>query len=398
METVQIRVGVDVGSKSHHVGIAGSDGRLLEEFEIAHSEAGFQEFFDRIELHRGGNGTSVSVAMESYNGHSRPLDRYVQQRGYSLYSVNNLKLARFREIFPGAAKTDQLDTRKILELFHLKEQLPLAKDVLQRVVEIPGENARLKRVSRRRRQLVNEKVRVVTRLQSDLKGVCPDLLGITQDAGSLWFLRFLSCRDDLRQLGRIRQESVLKISGIGKKYTGLIRAWQRTAKFSDEVDYVGSMIISDARRILELIDQISALETILEELCGESQMAALLSTIPGYGLVTASELTGEVGNHERFRSESSLALYLGMSPLDKSSGQSRGTRSPRQVNRRAKAAMMTAVARHIRQVPESASYYQKKREEGKKHNQAVRSLGRHMVRVIWSMLMQNRGYEQRAIK
>lgn len=138
VETVQIRVGVDVGSKSHHVGIAGSDGRLLEEFEIAHSEAGFQEFFDRIELHRGGNGTSVSVAMEGYNGHSRPLDRYVQQRGYSLYSVNNLKLARFREIFPGAAKTDQLDTRKILELFHLKEQLPLAKDVLQRVVEIPG--------------------------------------------------------------------------------------------------------------------------------------------------------------------------------------------------------------------------------------------------------------------
>jgi len=398
VKTVAIRVGVDVGSKSHQVGIAGSDGQLLEEFQISHSEAGFQEFFDRIEEHRRGNGSSVSVAMEGYNSHSRPLDRHVLEQGYELYSVNNLKLARFREIFPGAAKTDRLDTRKILELFHLKEHLPLAKDVLQRVVQIPAVNARLKRVSRRRRQLVNEKVRVVNRLQSDLQGVCPDLLGLTHDAGNLWFLRFLSCRDDLRQLSRIRMESVLKISGIGKKYAGLIRAWQRTAKFSDEVDYVGSMIISDARRILELIDQISSLESILEELCVESQMAELLSTIPGYGLVTVSELTGEIGSADRFRSESSLALYLGMSPLDKSSGQSRGTRSPRQVNRRAKAAMMTAVARHIGQVPESASYYQKKREEGKKHNQAVRSLGRHMVRVIWSMLIQNRDYEQRAIK
>jgi transposase len=266
VKTVAIRVGVDVGSKSHQVGIAGSDGQLLEEFQISHSEAGFQEFFDRIEEHRRGNGSSVSVAMEGYNGHSRPLDRHVLEQGYELYSVNNLKLARFREIFPGAAKTDRLDTRKILELFHLKEHLPLAKDVLQRVVQIPVVNARLKRVSRRRRQLVNEKVRVVNRLQSDLQGVCPDLLGLTHDAGNLWFLRFLSCRDDLRQLSRIRMESVLKISGIGKKYAGLIRAWQRTAKFSDEVDYVGSMIISDARRILELIDQISSLESILEEL------------------------------------------------------------------------------------------------------------------------------------
>ena len=30
-----------------------------------------------------------------------------------------LKLARFKQIFPGAAKTDRLDARKILELFQV---------------------------------------------------------------------------------------------------------------------------------------------------------------------------------------------------------------------------------------------------------------------------------------
>jgi len=62
---------------------------------------------------------------------------------------------------------------------------------------------------------------------------------------------------------------------------------------------------------------------------------------------------------------------------------------------RAKAAMMTAVARHIDHVPESKEYYDKKRAEGKRHNQAVRALGRHLVRVMWSMIRQERDYEIR---
>jgi hypothetical protein len=38
--------------------------------------------------------------MEGYNGYARPLDGLVRQRGYRLYNINNLKLARFKEIFP----------------------------------------------------------------------------------------------------------------------------------------------------------------------------------------------------------------------------------------------------------------------------------------------------------
>ena len=109
----------------------------------------------------------------------------------------------------------------------------------------------------------------------------------------------------------------------------------------------------------------------------------------------AAEPAGEIGTFDRFTSKASLALYLGMCPLDKQSGQFHGTKSPRQVNRRAKVAMMTAVARHIERVPESRAYYEKKRAEGKKHNQAVRALGRHLVRVMWSMLSQERDYELR---
>lgn len=44
--------------------------------------------------------------VEGFNGYARPLDTMIRARDYRLYNINNLKLARFTEIFPGAAKTD----------------------------------------------------------------------------------------------------------------------------------------------------------------------------------------------------------------------------------------------------------------------------------------------------
>jgi len=193
----------------------------------------------------------------------------------------------------------------------------------------------------------------------------------------------------------LQRTTLLKVRGIGEKYAWTICQWQTKASFSSEVSYVGPMIICDARRILELLEQIVALDKAMEGLAHNSEMARRLDSIPGFGKTSIAELAGEIGTTQRFSGEGSLALYVGMSPLSKDSGQHHGSKCPRQVNRRAKAAMMTAVARHINFVPESRVYYDRKRSEGKKHNQAVRALGRHLVRVIWSMVNNERDYELR---
>ena len=55
--------------------------------------------------------------------------------------------------------------------------------------------------------------------------------------------------------------------------------------------------------------------------------------------------------------------------------------------------MMVAVDRHRKQVPESQRCYEKKRAEGKGHNQAIRALGRHLCRVIFNMLPEEQEYK-----
>lgn len=108
----EIRASIDVGCHQHSVAIRLPDGRLLEEFDIEHKATAFKIFFQWVTRWEKQYGFSVSVAMEGYNGYARPLDRMIRARHYRLYNVNNLKLPRFKEIFPGASKNDVIDARK----------------------------------------------------------------------------------------------------------------------------------------------------------------------------------------------------------------------------------------------------------------------------------------------
>jgi transposase len=391
-----LRVGIDVGSARHRVAVGLPDGKLIDEFDVDHHADGFSQFFRRIGLLEARHQLPVSVAMEGYNGWARPLDSQIRRHGWQLYNVNNLKLARYKEIFPAPAKTDAIDARRILELFQLSAHVPVARNALQEVKPTPAVNEQLKRLTRRRKQLVHERVRIVNRLQADLHAVCPGLAAITGDVTNVWFLNFITCRDALPKLAKLQKRSLLAIPAVGEKYAGLIQGWQRTASFAEDVEIVSEMILQDAKRIQALGGDIKALDRQIKGAALDSALAQTLLSIPGFGDTSAAELAGEIGTVARFESEAGLAVYVGMAALDNSSGKKNGARAPRQVNTRAKAAMMVAIARHIPHVASSRTYYDKKRAEGKKHNQAIRALGRQMVRVIWALVKSDRAYENRS--
>jgi transposase len=392
MNPQDLHVSIDVGCYQHTIAVGLADGKYLGSFDIDHNKKGFADFFKKVEEYKQQSNGQVSIAMEGYNGHARPLDSMIQSRNYKLLNVNNLKLARFKEIFPSPAKTDAIDARKGLELFQLQQTLPLAKNVLQEVHEIPKENKQLKFLSRRRKRLVFERVRLVNALQSDLRAVSPGLVEMTKDVQNQWFLNFLSSVKDLRKLARKTEKSILKIKQVGKKYCGIIKQWQKEAIFSDEIEFISPLILQDISRIKAIEKEIKVHENSIRNLMKTSRMSQRLYSIHGFGEACCSELAGEIGTIKRFKKEGALAIYLGMSPLDNSSGLVKSSKNPKQMNKHAKAAMMSAVDHHRKYSSESSKYYDKKRAEGKAHNQAIRSLGRHLIRVIYKMLIEDRDY------
>jgi len=333
--------------------------------------------------------------MEGYNGWARPFDALVLEHGYTLYNVNNVKLARFKEIFPAAAKTDSIDARKIVELFSLSKYLTTAKEVLQEVKLSDTTNTQLKKLTRRRKQLVEERQAIANRFGADLQAEVPDLKATTSCVDNLWFLRFFTLRDNLVSLSRLHKRSIENIPYMSYKNVKKIITWQKHAKFTNSIDYTSSMLYDDALRILELKEKIKVLEIQIKALIPSSKIATLIQTIPGFAHVSAGSLAGEINTLNRFESEGSLALYLGVTNLDNSSGKSKGSKRNLATNRHAKMAMITATMKHTQHVEESKKYVDKKTSEGKRYQQAIRSMARHLVRVIWNMIQQDRAYEIR---
>src|SRR6202022_4267366 len=175
------------------------------------------------------------------------------------------------------------------------------------------------------RQLVETKGGGANALPGDLQAVSPGLLEITGEVDTIWFLNLLTCRDDLTKLAGMKPASVLKIAGVGKAYAARIEAWQKHATFADETKWVGEMVIADAHRVLDLIRQIQAMERRIETIAASSEIASRIRTIVGFGPISSATLAGEIGTIDRFTAETSLALYTGMTRLDKNSGNNLGT-------------------------------------------------------------------------
>jgi transposase len=388
-------VGIDVGSQSHAVAFGDENGNILHEFEMPHTHESFEHFFQVLEQYAHIHQATPRIAMEGYNGWARPLDQLILHRGYALYNVNNVKLSRFKEMFPGAAKTDTIDARKILELFALDRHLPAAKNVLQPVCSPEQTNATLKRLTRRYAQLTQERIVITNRLGADLQAVAPELKALSKRMHNRWFLRLLTLRKDIRMLPRLHASTLQKIPYMRQRNREQLRYWQQHARFGDEIEYVAPMIYEDALRALELMDKLKALKQQIQDLVQHSSMATLIQTIPGFGPIVSATLAGEIGSIHRFKSEASLALYLGTTTLDNSSGKRKSTKRNQATNRHAKNAITTATALNGMFVEESYDYLQKKKSEGKKPQQAIRSLSRHLTRIIWKMIQQNRPYERR---
>ncbi len=64
----QLLVGIDVGCRRHRVAIGMPDGTLVDQFDLDHQPASFDEFFLRVDKHAAKFSLPVSVG--KFRGHN----------------------------------------------------------------------------------------------------------------------------------------------------------------------------------------------------------------------------------------------------------------------------------------------------------------------------------------
>jgi transposase len=143
------------------------------------------------------------------------------------------------------------------------------------------------------------------------------------------------------------------------------------------LDYLSDLERTDAR-LKELKKRISA---VLNE-----NPSSLLD-VDGIGVLGTAKILAEVGDVRRFPSKDHFASYTGTAPIDVSSGDNDKHRLNRGGNRRLNHVLHVAAVTQTRMSGAGRDYYQRKRDAGKTHLEAMRCLKRRLSNVVFQHLI-----------
>lgn len=161
-----------------------------------------------------------------------------------------------------------------------------------------------------------------------------------------------------------------------------------------ETEAAGIVLPELARALAQIQAARDRIKVRVEALEKDHPLHLLLQTMPGVGIRTQARILTEVSGKD-FATAGHLASYAGLAPVTWRSGTSiRGDHSSRKGNKILKRALFLSAFASLKcRDNVSRTYYDKKRAEGKKHNQAVIALARRRCNVLFAMLRDSTVYE-----
>ena len=258
-------IGCDYHPSFQQIAFVDTDTGELQERHLEHREEA-EKFYRGL----GVQGMKVRVGMEA-SGHARWFERLLAELNFEVWIGDAAEIHRKRE---RKQKTDRQDAQHILRL--------LLKDDFPRIWVPSWENRDLRQLLWHRHRLVQARTRVMNQLQA-----------VALNEG-------LGCKKRLfRADGRQQLESFQ------------LAPWASRRR----------------RELLELLDRlnptIAELSQAVEREAEKCPEAQRLMTHPGVGALTALAFVLIIGETERFQCGKQIAAYLGLVPLEKSSGNRR---------------------------------------------------------------------------
>src|SRR5450759_1008355 len=260
-----IIIGCDYHPSFQQIASVDTETGELQERRLQHREEA-EKFYRDLAAQRMG----VRVGMEA-SGHARWFERLLSELQFELWigDAAEIRTKRVRK-----QKTDRQDAQLILRL--------LLEDRFRQIWVPSWENRDLRQLLWHRHRMVQARTRIMNQLQA-----------VALNEG-------LRCKKRLwRDAGREQLESFR------------LAPWASRRR----------------RDLLELLDQltptIAELTQAIEQEVEKCPEARRLQTHPGVGALTALAFVLIIGRAERFQCGKQIASYLGLVPLEESSGQRR---------------------------------------------------------------------------
>jgi len=391
MAAGQLWAGVDVGKEQHWVCVVDDTGAVVLSRKLVNDEQQIRGLVSDVDA----LGEQVSWTVDLTTVYASLLLTVLAEAGKPVRYLSGRSVWQASVTYRGGeAKTDAKDARVIADQSRMRgADLPVLHPDDHLITE-------LRMLTGRRADLVADRTRTINRLRQQLVAVCPALeraAQLTQDRGWVVLLARYQRPKALRQSGITRLTRILADAGVRNAPTiaqaAVAAAKTQTVRLPGEQVAAG-LVAQLAQEVMALDERIRHTDADIEDRFRRHPLAEVITSLPGMGFRLGAEFLSTVGDPALIGSPDQLAAWAGLAPVPRDSGKRTGRlHTPQRYSRRLRRVMYMSALTAIRCDPHSRTYYQRKRDQGKRPIPATICLARRRTNVLYALIRDNRTWQ-----
>lgn len=393
-------LGCDIGSEAHYVRAIDTRGRELskEALPFSNDADGFRKARDwAMEIAAEHDKKQIVMGLEPTGHYWFCVAAWMISNGISVVQVNPYAVKQTKEVEDNSQRKDDRKDPKLIA--------NLVKDGNYGMPYLPeGLYADLRRLTRLRDQLTEDRVRNINRLHREMKICFPeysDAFGKLDNAFTLAVLKKAPFPADIRVLGEDGLRSIwseAKLRGRGYSKAAQILKYASVSVGITEGTEIGKRAVRYyANQIQSLDSELSAIEEEIRSKCLEIPHAENLLEIRGIGETILSGILAEMGDITRFDDVKEIQKLSGLGLVACSSGKHKGeTKISHRGRKRLRywlfQAAKSAVV-HSEEFRQLHQYYTTRKENPLKKMQSLIVIACKILRVIYTILKTGQPYD-----
>jgi transposase len=390
-------VGDDWAEVHHDVELMDAAGRRLAKARLPEGVAGMARLHAMIgeQLGEHAEDVEVRIGIETDRG---PWVQALLAAGYTVFAVNPLSVARYRERHGvSGAKSDAADAHTLADMVRTdSHQLrPIAGDTPQAEA--------IKVVARAHKTLIWERTRHTQRLRHALRDYFPAALEAFSDLDAGDTLELLAKAPDPDSAARLSRSQIRAALTRARRRdvdtkAAAIQAVLRAEHLGQPAVVTAAYAATTRAAVAVLTalhEQVKTLQGEVDAHFGRHPDAEIVLSQPGLGPILGARVLAEFGDdRDRYADAKCRKNYAGTSPITRASGKKKAVLARFVHNDRLIDALMTQAFSALNASPGARTYYDQLRARGAEHNAALRQLANRLVGILHGCLKTRTLYDE----
>lgn len=386
-------IGLDWGHRTHAFALQAAAG-TPEQGTLEHSSESLHAWLRALAQRFGGR--PVLLSLETKPG--ALLDALLEYSWLTIYPINPLTSARYRQAFtPSGASDDLPDARVLLELVrdHSAKLRPLEPQDEQ-TLQLSG-------LVKLRRDTVDRRTQVLNQLTSLLRSYYPQALALVGQLDTELAIAFLNRWPELISLKAAKPAVIKRFY-----YAHHLRRPELLQQRLQSIQQAVALTTQEARRrvavlhLRVLLDPLRALrkhtallEGEIKTLFAQHPEASLFRDLPGAGPALAPRLCVAFGTLRTiYPNPASLQKLAGLAPVREKSGQSLWTHWRWRAPVFLRQSLVEWAGQTVVHSAWAKVYYRRMVAKGKTHHAILRALAFKWVRILWKCWQTRTPYDE----